>query len=252
VDYLTKPISPAHMAARVRAAIERSRLLREVQDLRANFTSTLVHDLRSPITVIHAYAELLGRGNAGPISERQRRLVTKIQESCTRMVGLIGEIVDLSKLEAGKLQLERQRFDLAGLARDVVERFEAAAGRKTIALAFRAFDEPCHVLADARRMDQVLTILLGNAVKFTPQGGAVTVEVARRGGDVELTVIDSGPGIAPEDLPLLFERLSHSGSSSGLGLVICRHLVEAHGGRIRAESEPGQGSRFVVGLSASG
>jgi signal transduction histidine kinase len=255
VDYLAKPISPSRVAIRVRGAIERRRLLREVQELRTNFTSMLVHDLRSPITVINAYADLLGQGGAGPVSERQRQLLGRIQETCGRMVRLISEILDLSKLEAGKLDLEPQRFDLAGMAAEVVERFGPSARHKGIDLAIRRPPEPCEITADAGRLDQVLMNLLGNALKFTRRGGAVAVEVAPHGREVELSVSDSGPGIAESELPLLFERFSQTTAArfskspgTGLGLLICRHLVEAHGGRIWAESELGRGSKFVVRL----
>ncbi len=257
VDYLAKPISPARVAIRVRGAIERRRLLHEVQELRTNFTSTLVHDLRSPITVINAYADLLGQGGAGPVSDRQRHLLGKIQESCGRMVRLIGEILDLSKLEAGKLQLERQRFDVASLAAEVVERFGPSAHNKGIDLVLRRSPEPQEIIGDPGRVDQVLMNLLGNALKFTRRRGAITVEVTARGPEVELSVADTGPGIASSELPLLFERFSQTASAqstpmpgTGLGLLICRHLVEAHGGRIWAESELGQGSRFVVRLQS--
>jgi signal transduction histidine kinase len=189
------------------------------------------------------------------VSDRQRHLLGKIQESCGRMVRLIGEILDLSKLEAGKLQLEWQRFDVAALTAEVVERFGPSAHNKGIDLLLRRPPEPCEIVGDAGRVDQVLMNLLGNALKFTRRRGSVTVEVARRGPEVELSVTDTGPGIAASELPLLFERFSQaaSGRSSashgtGLGLLICRHLVEAHGGRIWAESELGQGSRFVVRL----
>lgn len=255
VDYLAKPISPARMAIRVRGAIERRRLLQEVQDLRTNFTSMLVHDLRGPITVVSAYADLLGQGGAGPVSERQQQLLGKIQESCGRMVRLIGEILDLSKLEAGKLNLEMQRFDVGGLASEVVERFGPSAANKGIDLSIGQAAGPYEIFGDAGRLDQVLMNLLGNALKFTRRGGRITVEVAARGPEIELSVTDSGPGIAPSELPLLFERFSQTSAAratatpgSGLGLLICRHLIEAHGGRIWAESELGQGSRFVVRL----
>lgn len=257
VDYLAKPISPARMAIRVRGAVERRRLLQEVQDLRTNFTSMLVHDLRSPITVVSAYADLLGQGGAGPVSDRQRHLLGKIQESCGRMVRLIGEILDLSKLEAGKLHLEMQRFDVGGLAAEVVERFGPSAANKGIELTMRDAPESYELVGDAGRLDQVLMNLLGNALKFTRRGGRITVEVLARGPEIELSVTDSGPGIAPSELPLLFERFSQTSAAratatpgSGLGLLICRHLVEAHGGRIWAESELGHGSRFVVRLPA--
>jgi len=257
VDYLAKPVAPARVAARVRGAIERRRLLQEVQELRANFTSMLVHDLRSPITVINAYVDMLGQGGAGPVTDRQRQLLGRIQESCGRMVRLIGEILDLSKLEAGKLQLERRPLELDAQAAEVVERFGLSARDKSITLTFRAPATPCRVFADEGRIDQVLMNLLGNALKFTPRGGAITVEVSRLGDDVELSVRDTGPGIPADEVPLIFERFrqataTHATQSpgSGLGLVICRHLVEAHGGRIWALSEPGRGSRFVFRLPA--
>jgi len=257
VDYLSKPIAPAYVAIRVRGAIERRRLLREVQDLRANFTSMLVHDLRSPITVVSAYAELLAQGGAGAVSDRQRHLLVKIQESCGRMVRLIGEILDLSKLEAGKLHLDRQRFDVADLASEVVERFGPSAQSKGIDLAIRRPPDPVYVFADPGRVDQVLMNLLGNALKFTRRGGGVTVDVVACGPEIEFSVTDSGPGISADELPLLFERFSQTSAAratatpgSGLGLLICRHLVEAHGGRIWAESELGKGARFVVRLPA--
>jgi signal transduction histidine kinase len=255
VDYLAKPISPARVAIRVRGAIERRRLLREVQELRTNFTSMLVHDLRSPITVVSAYADLLAQGGGGPVTDRQRQLLGKVQESCGRMVRLIGEILDLSKLEAGKLNLEHQRFDVAGLAAKVVERFGPSAHNKGIDLSIRRSPEPFYIDADPGRVDQVLMNLIGNALKFTRRGGSVAVDVAARGPEIELSVTDSGPGIAASELPLLFERFSQTSAAhatatpgSGLGLLICRHLVEAHGGRIWAESELGKGSRFVVRL----
>jgi signal transduction histidine kinase len=255
VDYLAKPLSPARVSIRVRGAIERRRLLRELQDLRTNFTSMLVHELRSPITVIKGSADLLGQGTSGVGSERQRHLLAKIQESCGRMAGLIGEILDLSKLEAGKLDLACRRFDLAALAAEIVDRFEPSAESKGIKLTLDTPLEPCEIVGDPARLDQVLVNLVSNALKFTLRPGAVTVEVAAHGHEMELAVRDTGPGIAARELPLLFERFSQTASArasdtpgTGLGLLICRHLVEAHGGRIWAESELGQGSRFVVRL----
>lgn len=259
VDYLTKPISPPQVVVRVRGAIERRRLLQEVQDLRASFTSMLVHDLRSPMTVLVAYTDLIAQGTMGPVTPKQTRCLGKIRQSCNQMLRLIGEILDVSKLDAGRLTLECTTVDVAGLISEMAERFEGSAKQAGVRLEVRGAEQPALVRADPRRLDQVLMNLVGNALKFTPAGGAVTLEVAGEDDAVEVTVSDTGPGIAPKEMPLLFQpfRQASAGrragaTGTGLGLVVARHLVEAHGGRIWAESEPGQGARFAFRLPRAG
>lgn len=254
VDYITKPISPRQVTIRVRGAIERYRLLREIQDLRANFTSMLVHDLRGPLTAIRGYLDLFEFGAPGSLVEKQQRYLHKMRVGCERMLGLIGEILDISKLEAGRLSLEPRAVDLAALVADVLDRLGPVARQKAIGLDARGAAGPVPLVADPGRLEQVLMNLVGNALKFTPDGGAVAVEIADLGGEVEVAVRDTGPGIAPEEMPLLFEpfvqtkvgRAAKGGT--GIGLVVSRHLVEAHGGRIWAESEPGRGARFAFRL----
>lgn len=254
VDYITKPISPLRVEIRVRGAIERRRLLGELQDLRASFTSMLVHDLRAPLAVIDGYIELLQQAKLDPVTERQRRYLGAMRASCERMIRLISEILDVSKLEAGRLSIERQSLDLCALAEDVVERMRPVALRKSIELGMGGATVPMKVLADRVRLEQVLMNLLSNAIKFTPTEGRVTVELAELDDEVEVAVVDTGPGIPAEEMPLLFEKFRQtrsgesSGQGTGLGLVICRHLVEAHGGRIWVESDVGTGSRFVFRL----
>ena len=252
VDYITKPISPQRVAIRVRGAIERRRLLRQLHDLRASFTSMLVHDLRAPLTVIKGYLELLQRPTLDPITDRQRRYLVSMELSADRMLRLIGEILDLSKLEAGKLALERRPLDLAALARDVADSFRPLATEKSITLDVVSPADLPRVSADRGRMEQVLMNLLHNALKFTPPGGVIGIEVQELADEIEVAIVDSGPGIPAEQMCLLFEKFGQAstaksvgGPSTGLGLVVCRHMVEAHGGRIWAQSEEGQGARFV-------
>ena len=259
VDYITKPFSPVRVKIRVSGAIERRRLLRQMDDLRTAFTSMLVHDLRAPLTVILAYAEIFEQGLSGTLTDKQMRHLKRMQEAGERMRMLIGDIMDLSKLEAGKLALSLQPTDLGALARDVVERFAAAAEHQRIGLEVDA-DAGAHVVpADPLRVDQVVMNLVTNALKFTPGGGRVVVEVRDDGDHVEVAVSDSGPGIGADELPLLFEKFSQTQTGkaagragSGLGLLICRQLVEAHGGRIVVQSEPGHGSRFAFRLPRQG
>ena len=255
VDYITKPISPQRVAIRVRGAIERRRLLKEVQDLRVSFTSMLVHDLRAPLTVIQAYTELLAQTTEGPAAEKQTRYLARMRESCAQMLRLTGEILKLSKLEAGRLAITPAPMDLAALVIDVADRFGPAALGKSITIETYGTEHRIPVLGDAARLDQVLMNLVGNALKFTPPEGRITVTLTETGGEVEVAVRDTGPGISAEELPLLFEQFrqaalgrSRLDAGTGLGLVICRHLVEAHGGRIWVESEQGRGTRFAFRL----
>ena len=252
VDYIKKPISPQRVAIRVRGAIERRRLLRELHDLRASFTSMLVHDLRAPLTVIKGYLELLQRLTLGSLPENQRRYLTSMEVAADRMLKLIGEILDLSKLEAGKLPLQRRVLDLAALACDVADSFRPLAWEQSITLEVSAPAAMASVTADSGRLEQVLINLLHNALKFTPQGGVIKIDVRDVADEVEVSVADTGPGIPANQLHLLFEKFGQAsttkhgrGPSTGLGLVVCRHLVEAHGGRIWVESVEGAGARFV-------
>jgi len=255
VDYIAKPISPSRVMVRVRGALERRRLRQQLLELRASFTAMLVHDLRSPLTLLSAYVQLFEAQPEG-LSPQHRRYVAAMGEACTRMIGLVSEILDIERAEAGKLELRRTPVDLARLVGEAVERFEAVATQQAIDLALAVDGQPPLVHGDAGRLEQVVMNLLTNALKFTPPGGTVQVTVAPAPGGVEVAVRDTGPGIAAEEMSLLFEKFSQTSATrgtrpgSGLGLVIARHLVEAHGGRIWAESELGGGSRFAFRLPA--
>ena len=258
VDYITKPISPARVLIRVRGALERRRLLRENHDLRASFTSMLVHDLRAPLTLIAAYTDLLEQTASAALNDKQRGYLRAIRTAYQRMIALTTEILDVSKLEAGRLSLELRHTDLGALTTEIATRLEPVAQQKRIRLVVGATTGGPPIVADPGRIEQVLMNLLTNALKFTPDGGEIAIEMVELGDAVEIAVRDSGPGISEEELPLLFEKFRQTssarlvkGPSTGLGLVICRHLVEAHGGRIWAESEPGRGSRFAFRLPRS-
>lgn len=231
---------------------------REIEELHANFTSMLVHDLRSPLSVIRGYAELIARGMAGPVTEKQRHYLEKVLASCDQMMRLIAETLDFSRLEAGRLTLNLQPTDVAAVAAEVVERLGPLAAEQGISLGLRG-DGPARPLdADPDRLEHVLLNLVGNALKFTPAGGSVTVEIADLGEEVEVAVRDTGLGIAPDELRGLFERFSPERAGrvaqkgTGLGLLVCRDLVAAHGGRIWAESGVGSGSRFAFRLPRRG
>lgn len=252
-DYIGRPASPERVAVRVQAALERRRLLRQLHDLRSRFASLLGHDLRSPLTVVMGYVQLLEVGSAA-LAPPHRRYLASIRGACTRMLGLIRDILDVSTLEAGTLTLQRAPVDLAALAAATVDRMRPTADPQSISVRVRAAPAAVVVEADAGRLEQVLTNLLGHALSVTPAGGRVTVEVWGDAEAAHVAVSDAGPAILPAEAPRLFELresgagTSARGAASGLGLVICRHLVEAHGGTIHAESAPDGGVRFVLAL----
>jgi signal transduction histidine kinase len=204
------------------------------------------HDLGSPLTVLRARAQLLKR--------RQRydeESIDAILEQTARMDRLIGDLRDLAQVEGGGFSIQRETVDLVGLAQEAVERVRTLTTGHTVRV--EAPDLPIVVAGDRDRLGQVLDNLLGNAVKYSPDGGEVLVRVEAVGGQASLRVADQGPGIPPDTLPRLFERFyrghhAAGGGGLGLGLYISRMLVEAHGGRIWAESPPGSGSTFTIAL----
>ena len=211
-------------------------------DIQPDFLSLLVHDLRTLLTVAQGYLDLLDDGPRGDRTAAARYL-RNMQACCTQMAG---------RISASRVP---RPVDLAAVVASVAGRVVPAAGRRGIALEVSGTERPLRVLGNAARLDQVLVNLLGNALQFTPGGGTVAVAVRPVDGEIEVSVTDSGPGIPPEEIPLLFERFSQaeegrcsSATSIGLGLLLCRQAIEAHGGRLWVESRSGQGARFVFRL----
>jgi signal transduction histidine kinase len=175
-----------------------------------------------------------------------------------RLGRLVDQLLELSRLESGDVPLERRSVELAPLVAEVLSEIEVARPDRGVRLADAVPEDLPPVFADRERVHQVLFNLLDNAVRFTPEGGRVTVSASRHNGSVDVAVADTGPGIAAEDLPRVFERFfrvdesrSRDDGGTGIGLAIARSVVEAHGGRIWAESEPGRGSTFTFELPAA-
>jgi signal transduction histidine kinase len=229
--------------------------LREVEQLKEEFFSSISHELRTPLTSIREGVQLLREGAHGPLTPKQERLLAVVGVSTDRLLRLINQILDLSRLRAGLLPLERRWVDLDRLAARALDELRPQAEEKGVALGRAGAGAAVKVLADEERVLEMLVNLLGNAVKFTPPGGRVTVGVEEREGEAVLTVADTGIGIPPDALPRIFERYqqAHRGKGgSGLGLAIVKALAEAHGGRVAVESEEGTGSRFTVLLPRNG
>lgn len=236
----------------VRKNAELSRLSEE----KNRFLGMAAHDLRNPLGVILSYSEFLGED--GSLSPEQREFVAVIRQTSEFMLSLVNEMLDVSAIEAGKLELERIPLDLGGLLRRNVALNQTLAASKgiTIRMVLPPGGGP-QVLADAGKLHQVLNNLIGNAIKFSPRNQEVEVSLQQDGVEAVVEVRDRGPGIDPAELPRLFKPFGRASTratagelSTGLGLAIVRRMVEGHGGSVGVESHPGQGAllRFRLPL----
>jgi signal transduction histidine kinase len=231
-----------------------SRTVSQANQLRKQMTADIAHDLRTPLTVIAGYIESMQEGVLEPTPERLEIIRSEIE----RLQRMVEDLRTLSRADAGELTLLRQPIAPRALLERVAAVYAHAAGRKEIRLEVNAAEGLPEVDVDEARMVQVLSNLLDNALRYTPPGGTITLAAAPAENGVNLCVQDTGPGIASEDLPRVFERFYRADKSraeadgaSGLGLAIARALVAAHGGEIRAESAPGQGTKMSILLPIS-
>jgi signal transduction histidine kinase len=261
-DYLVKPCTPDQLAASARRAVEHYRLKQaliektsalEALETKLNHRSAMIanvsHELKNPLSVVYGYSAFLLSQGDGAKPEDVQRGVQSIHKNAQQLTHLLEELIDSVRLSSHKVELDRGPVDVLLLCREAVENAQLEARKRNVDLTFGG-DESFAVSADRRRVQQILGNLLSNALKFTPAGGSIRVSVARDGNAARFTVRDTGVGIPPEELSLLFERFYQATTTPrdqqglGLGLDICRGLVELHGGRIWAESELGKGSAF--------
>jgi signal transduction histidine kinase len=225
--------------------------LQRANQHKAEFLANMSHELRTPLNSILGFSQLLLEGDGGELSNDQKQDVDIIQQNGRHLLSLINDLLDISKLEAGKAQLHRGEVDVDGLIDECVGSVGSLAKTKRLELSASVAEDVGPVFADGPKLKQVLLNLLGNAIKFT-EAGSVRVSAERQGSDLRISVRDTGIGVPPEDIERIFESFQQgkSGMSgkyqgTGLGLAICRQLVEMHGGRIWVKSSPGQGSTFT-------
>ncbi len=235
---------------------EKSRELEAASRHKSEFLANMSHELRTPLNAIVGFSQVLREGMFGEVNEKQAEYLDDILSSGNHLLSLINDILDLSKVEAGQIELEVTSFSL----RDALERgvvmIRERATNDGVRVALETGSGVDVVEGDERRVRQVIFNLLSNAVKFTPSGGIVDVSAYRIDGEVRVAVTDTGPGLAPEDHERIFEEFQqtetgiHQREGTGLGLALSRQLVELHGGRIWVDSEVGKGSTFVFTLPA--
>ena len=246
-------------------AIQNARLFREIEDKSAQlevatqhkseFLANMSHELRTPLNAVIGFSEVLLERMFGDLNPKQDEYLQDILSSGRHLLSLINDILDLSKIEAGRMELELTTFDLPVALDNALTLVRERATRHGIRLDLAVDDRVGAVVGDERKIKQVILNLLSNAVKFTPEGGRVTVRALPAGDAVEVAVSDTGIGIAPEDREAIFEEFRQVGSDyarkregTGLGLTLARKFVELHGGTIRVESKVGRGSTFTVAL----
>ncbi|UCF78499.1 MAG: GAF domain-containing protein [Candidatus Eiseniibacteriota bacterium] len=235
---------------RIEEAAER---MRELNELKTNFVSTVSHELRTPLTSIKAYVETLLDSVGARNEDMQREFLHIIDGETDRLARLIDAILDLSQLESGTFRIRKEIFDAAEVIREAVDVLRSVAERREINLEVDLPARPVLLEADRDLVKQVIINLAGNAVKFTCEGGQVSLGVCQQGPAVKVKVEDTGVGIPREQLDRIFDRFYQVDNSTarqfggaGLGLTICKSIVEWHGGTIEVESEEGEGSKFVV------
>jgi len=236
-----------------RTLAEQNERLRELDRMKDQFVSSVSHELRSPLTSIVGYLELLLDGEVGELDEDQRHFLEVVDRNCNRLTTLVDDILFIARVDAGRLSLDLQPVELAELAAAAVESAGPVARREGIELSLDAEPGMPPVVADSTRMTQLLDNLISNAVKFTPRGGTVTVATAKRDDVAHLEVRDSGVGIPRDELDRLFDRFFRASTSAvasgtGLGLSIVKSIVDAHRGTVSVESEVDAGTTFLVDL----
>ncbi len=231
-----------------------NRELERANRLKTDFLASMSHELRTPLHTIIGFSELLAEELEGPLNPKQQRFVQHIHKDSLHLLELINDVLDISKIEADRLELRPETFDLTALVAESLATIRSLAEAKSHTLE-TALDVPTAVEADRLRIKQVLVNLLSNAIKFTPEGGKIRVEARVQEPFLVVSVADTGIGIPNEEQDFIFDKFHQVGATTkgvregtGLGLAITKHLVEQHGGTIRVESRPRHGSTFLFTL----
>ncbi|MGA2974609.1 MAG: hybrid sensor histidine kinase/response regulator [Spirochaetia bacterium] len=273
VDYVTKPFQLEEVLARVETHLRIRKLqkelensnrslaatnteLRDLEALRDSLFHMLVHDMRSPLTVVSGCLQVIQELEAGDLTADGRTLLRDARGSVNALIGMVNSVLDVSRMEAGRMPLKKETCDPAAIAREVFAQLELL--RQKRAFSVTTADPPVLVAADRDLLSRVMQNLIGNAIKFTrSEGGAIEVSVQGLASSVRVTVTDNGMGIAPEDQQRIFDKFAQveaarasRRSSTGLGLTFCKLAVEAHGGCIGVQSAPNKGSSFWFEIPA--
>jgi signal transduction histidine kinase len=266
-DYVTKPFDSKELLVRIRThlALKESLENLEIEKERAQsadrvksaFLATMSHELRTPLNSIIGFSGILLKEKHGPLTGEQKKQLSIVQNSARHLLSLINDILDISKIESGQLQLNKHIFDLKDVINNAVETTRPFAEKKNLKIIVSVDKNIKKIKSDALRVEQILLNLLNNAIKFT-ESGSVSIISVIEGNYIKIKVIDTGTGIESEKIESLFKPfvqidtgLTRQNEGTGLGLSICKRLTEMLNGKIEVESEPGKGSTFTVYLPLS-
>lgn len=224
-------------------------LEKQIDNLKEEFLHSITHDLRNPMTSIKGFLKFLLDGVAGEINEQQKKMLTTMDRASEKLLTLINDILDIAKLEAGKLDIVLEQTNVCEMGTHVIEVAQGIAQKKKITFEF-SFDESLNPInVDNKLVERVITNLIGNAVKFTPDEGHIILEIKNEDNNIRVAVIDNGDGIPPDYIDKVFDKFKQVAGQrkggTGLGLTICKYVVESHRGRIWVESKLGVGSKFI-------
>ncbi len=247
--------SPPEMLELAKAFNTMCEKLKVLDKMKSDFFSSMSHELRTPLTSIKEGISLLKDGVVGTVPDRQKRLLTILTLETNRLIELVNSLLDLSKMEAGMMTYTFEKGSLSPLIQRAMTEIVPLVESKKIHFERQGFEGLAPVRMDSERILQVLRNLIGNAVKFTPEGGRVMISASQVSQEVEVSVSDTGPGIPPANLTAIFDKYQQAAATgsyrmkgTGLGLSIAKHIISSHGGRIWAESRPGEGSTFIFVL----
>ncbi len=251
---LSSPPEMAELAGAFNLMCEK---LRDLDKMKSDFFSSMSHELRTPLTSIKEGTGLLLEGVGGTLTDKQKRLLRILAEESERLIGMVNSLLDLSKMEAGMMDHAIEPASLAPLIHKAMTEIGPLVESKRIQLGAKISEDLPILNMDSERILQALRNLIGNAVKFTPEGGQVMVAARHEDGKVEVSVADTGPGIPAENLAAIFDKFrqgSPKGSyrikGTGLGLAIVKHIITSHGGKVWVKSDLGKGSKFIFVLPA--
>jgi signal transduction histidine kinase len=260
VDVLFKPINPGVLRQKAEVFFQLHRQRQQLEQAvraRDDVLAIVSHDLRTPLSVVHTTASMLLNPKYQLTPQQVREQHERIRRNVELMNRMIGDLMDMVALRGGKLSIERKPTVINEVLREAIAAHEVPARDKGITLAYDAGGDVMKTDADRGRLMQLFQNLLGNAVKFCKAGDRISVTSRARGNSAQIEIADSGPGIAADDLPHIFDPYysasrKHQKTGTGLGLYISKGIVDAHGGEIRCGSEPGVGTRFDISLPLTG